>query len=190
VQECHARAVGAARSRLLAHYRAVRDGLGFRKTAEEYGAFPTDAYSHTPRHAGAQQPGMTGQVKEAILARLVELGVLIEAGGIRFRPEMLDRHEGGEGGDFHYVDVHGVDRVVAVPPRGLAFTLCQVPVVYAPADAATIALVRADGSVEDHAGSEVPRAACREVFLRSGAVAAIRVGVTGLAKEGNHDERR
>jgi hypothetical protein len=103
---------------------------------------------------------------------------------------MLDRHECGEGGDFHYVDVHGVDRVVAVPPRGLAFTLCQVPVVYAPADAATIALVRADGSVEAHAGTEVPRAACREVFLRSGAVAAIRVGVTGLAKEGNHDERR
>jgi hypothetical protein len=190
VQECHARAAGAARSQLLAHYRAVRDGLGFRKTAEEYGAFPTDAYSHTPRHAGAQQPGMTGQVKEAILARLVELGVLIEAGGIRFRPDMLDRHEGGEGGDFHYVDVHGVDRVVAVPSGGLAFTLCQVPVIYAPADAAAIALVRADGSVEAHAGTEVPRAACREVFLRSGAVAAIRVGVTGLAKEGNHDERR
>lgn len=181
VQECHARAAGTARSQLLAHYRAVRDGLGFRKTAEEYGAFPTDAYSHTPRHAGAQQPGMTGQVKEAILARLVELGAVVEAGRIRFRTDMLDRHECGAGGEFHYFDVHAVDRVVAVPPGGLAFTLCQVPVVYEPADAATVSLTRADGSVEAHAGVELPKEASREVFLRTGTISAIRVGVPGLA---------
>ena len=34
------------------------------KTVRSYGAFPSDPYSHTPAHAGAQQPGMTGQVKE------------------------------------------------------------------------------------------------------------------------------
>ena len=36
------------------------------KTPEEYGAFPFDAYSHTPYNSGAKQPGMTGQVKEEI----------------------------------------------------------------------------------------------------------------------------
>jgi hypothetical protein len=29
------------------HYRRVRDGLGYRKSAAEYGAFPADPYSHT-----------------------------------------------------------------------------------------------------------------------------------------------
>ncbi|CAN0044150.1 unnamed protein product, partial [Discosporangium mesarthrocarpum] len=42
-------------------------------------AFPTDPYSHTNRH-GAQQPGMTGQVKEEIVTRFGELGVRIEGG--------------------------------------------------------------------------------------------------------------
>ena len=37
---------------------------------ELYGAFPTDPYSHTPGGKGAQQPGMTGQVKEDLLAAL------------------------------------------------------------------------------------------------------------------------
>ncbi|NND60945.1 MAG: hypothetical protein HKN49_11830, partial [Gammaproteobacteria bacterium] len=55
--------------RLAQHYYRVRDGIGFNKTPLQYGAFPTDPYSHTPGHAGAQQPGMTGQVKEEILTR-------------------------------------------------------------------------------------------------------------------------
>lgn len=186
VQECHARSTGPARQQLLTHYRAVRDGLGFRKTAEEYGAFPTDAYSHTPRHAGAQQPGMTGQVKEAILARIAELGVVVDAGRIRFSPDMLERHECGAGGDFDYVDVHGIERRLAVPAGGLAFTFCQVPVVYEPADQATISLIHAAGFVESHAGTELPAEACRQVFLRTGVIASIRVGVVGLgeAREG------
>jgi hypothetical protein len=65
----------AVLERLTAAYRRVRDGLGFRKDPATYGAFPTDCYSHTPAHAGAQQPGMTGQVKEEVLTRAGELGL-------------------------------------------------------------------------------------------------------------------
>ena len=43
-----------------AYYR-IRRGLSADKTPLEYGAFPTDPYSHTPKHSGAQQPGMTGK---------------------------------------------------------------------------------------------------------------------------------
>jgi hypothetical protein len=49
-------------------YRDIRKGLGYNKTPAEYGAFPTDPYSHTPAGQGAKQPGMTGQVKEEIWA--------------------------------------------------------------------------------------------------------------------------
>jgi hypothetical protein len=93
---------------LAAHYKRVRDGLGYRKSAAEWGAFPADPYSHTAAEGGAQQPGMTGQVKEEILTRWGELGLRFEAGQIRFDPVLLDHAE--------------------VPAEGaLSFTLARVP---------------------------------------------------------------
>ena len=53
--------------RLLDHYYEIQAGIGVHKSPELYGAFPTDPYSHTPGGKGAQQPGMTGQVKEDVL---------------------------------------------------------------------------------------------------------------------------
>jgi hypothetical protein len=78
---------------LLAYYRRVRNGLGYKKTVAEYGAFPADPYSHTPSQGGAQQPGMTGQVKEEIITRWGELGIRFETGLIRFDPVLLDPRE-------------------------------------------------------------------------------------------------
>ena len=78
VQEAYWSAIDEDQSdvdRLAAAYRRIRAGLGFQKDPLTYGAIPTDCYSHTPMHAGAQQPGMTGQVKEEVLTRLGELGI-------------------------------------------------------------------------------------------------------------------
>ena len=54
----------AVTEKLKVMYYRVRAGLGYEKTVSQYGAFPTDPYSHTPSAGGAKQPGMTGQVKE------------------------------------------------------------------------------------------------------------------------------
>ena len=112
-------------------YYRIRDGIGFNKTPLEYGAFPMDPYSHTPKHSGAQQPGMTGQVKEEILARFGELGVRVDGGSARIDPRLLRAVEfPAEPGRFRYLDVHGDWRETALPARALAFTWCQVPIVY------------------------------------------------------------
>jgi hypothetical protein len=87
---------------LQAHYRRVRDGLGYRKTAAEFGAFPADPYSHTPGEGGAQQPGMTGQVKEEILTRWGELGLRLKDGRVRFDPVLLDEVEIPAGGALRF----------------------------------------------------------------------------------------
>jgi hypothetical protein len=87
---------------LKALYRRVRDGLGYRKSAAGYGAFPADPYSHTPSQGGAQQPGMTGQVKEEILTRWGELGLRVGAGRVRFDPVLLDEAEIAEGGELGF----------------------------------------------------------------------------------------
>jgi hypothetical protein len=130
-------------------YDDIRDGLGFRKTPEVYGAFPTDPYSHTPRHRGAQQPGMTGQVKEEILTRWAELGVEAERGCLRLAPRLLHRNEFiAEARSFSYVNLKGEDKTWELPPGSLAFTYCQVPICYTLADAAVITIEWADGRKE------------------------------------------
>lgn len=79
--------------RLKQHYMAIREGIGSHKNPAEYGAFPFDPYSHTPSMAGAQQPGMTGQVKEDIISRWFELGVSVDNGQITFCPTMLTEND-------------------------------------------------------------------------------------------------
>lgn len=84
-------------AQLCHYYRQVRDGLGYRKSAQSYGAFPADPYSHTPAEGGAQQPGMTGQVKEEILTRWGELGLRVREGRVHFDPVLLDESEFADG---------------------------------------------------------------------------------------------
>lgn len=75
--------------KLFDHYYEINAGIGAHKSPELYGAFPTDPYSHTPAGKGAQQPGMTGQVKEDILSRFGELGVRVSDGTLGFDPTIL-----------------------------------------------------------------------------------------------------
>jgi hypothetical protein len=105
---------------LAAAYYDIRAGLGFNKTPDVYGAFPTDPYSHTPWGNGARQPGMTGQVKEEILTRWGELGVAVQDGRLHFSPTLLRDDEFLTAPDsFHG---HGPRRTTAnhPPARQLA----------------------------------------------------------------------
>lgn len=78
---------------LIQQYYDIRGGIGFNKAPADYGAFPTDPYSHTPQGQGAKQPGMTGQVKEEIITRWGEFGFRIKDGKIGFNPVFLKAEE-------------------------------------------------------------------------------------------------
>jgi hypothetical protein len=186
VQECYQAAIEPetgevdidAAAALADAYDHVRDGLGFRKSAEVQGAFPCDPYSHTPRHRGAQQPGMTGLVKEEVLARWGELGVQVRRGKLRFAPSLLHRAEFAPAPQrFHYVDIAGEDRSWDLPAASLAFTYCGTPVCYELADRASILVDRAAGPSELIAGDELPRAATESVFARDGSIVRLVVRV-------------
>jgi len=165
-------------SRLKEAYDDIRSGLGFTKTAEIYGAFPTDPYSHSPRHRGAQQPGMTGQVKEEILTRLGELGVEVAAGCLRFAPTLLHRSEFfRDAHSFDYVNLDGKDTKWELPEKTLAFTYCQVPVCYRLADAASITIERADGAAETTPGNTLSNNDSNAIFSRSGSIYRLIVSV-------------
>ena len=107
-------------------YFDIRAGLGFNKSPENFGAFPTDPYSHTPAYAGAKQPGMTGQVKEEIITRWAELGLVIQDGQILFHPVLLREREFLRNpAGFEYFDVTGKARTIALEEGSYAFTACQ-----------------------------------------------------------------
>lgn len=164
---------------LVAHYYRIRAGLGFEKSPAEYGAFPCDPYSHTPAHGGAQQPGMTGQVKEEILARFGELGVGLKDGIVSFRPEILRSKEfRTSAGAYRYFGVHGVPGTFEVPAGSLAFSYCQVPVRYeiSPADA-WIRVATAGGESTLRDGDALDREQSLSLLGRTGAIYRIEVGV-------------
>lgn len=112
--------------RLAEHFRDLKAGIGVDKSPLDYGAFPSDAYSHTPSFAGVQQPGMTGQVKEDFITRFSELGVFVSEGEIRFDPSMLSEEE------FLKKQVDWVlpERTLDIRENQLGFTICSVPVIY------------------------------------------------------------
>ncbi|TRX52839.1 hypothetical protein [Thalassomonas sp. M1454] len=112
-------------------YYQVREGIGFNKSPSEYGAFPTDPYSHTPKHAGAQQPGMTGQVKEEILTRFGELGIRVNNGEVQFLPSLLRSQEfAATQRKFKFLDIDNCWQEILLANNSLAFTWCQIPIVY------------------------------------------------------------
>ena len=165
-------------SRLAALYYAVRDGIGFNKTPAEYGAFPMDPYSHTPKHAGARQPGMTGQVKEEVLTRFGELGVRIRDGAVHFEPGLLRAVEfSEEPRSFRYLDVRGDWQEIEMPAAALAFTWCQVPVVYRlnKTDKPALTLVFEYGMTETLPSLSLPDSVSAELFQRSGHIRRIEV---------------
>ena len=165
-------------SRLASLYYAVRDGIGFNKTPPEYGAFPMDPYSHTPKHAGAQQPGMTGQVKEEVLTRFGELGVRVRDGAVHFEPGLLRAVEfSDEPRSFRYLDVRGDWQEMQVPAAALAFTWCQVPVVYRLQETAdpALTLMYEYGRTETLSSLSLPDSVSAELFLRSGHIRQIDV---------------
>ena len=164
---------------LLAYFRQFRDGLGVGKNPGLYGAFPTDAYSHTPAHAGAQQPGMTGQVKEDILIRLLELGVHMDQGQVSFNPDMVEESEFlDKAATFALPSADGQTAAVELEAGSLAFSFCQVPVVYIKGNAAaSVELVFRDGSTETIKGLRLSVSQSRELFLRTGRICRINVRI-------------
>lgn len=183
VMECCQNAIGENESpevvgRLLEHYYEINEGIGVHKSPELYGAFPTDPYSHTPAGKGAQQPGMTGQVKEDILSRFGELGVFFKDGLLVFNPCMLRKNEFlEEKRTFNYIDATGNDSSVQIHEGQLVFTFCQVPVIYSISNEYKTVASLNDGTEMSFNQLGLDDTISKEVFKRSRKVEYITVHI-------------
>ncbi|MEO1011034.1 MAG: hypothetical protein AAFX53_06975 [Bacteroidota bacterium] len=183
VLECFQKAVAEGESEaviqgLKEHYYTIKEGIGVHKSPALYGAFPTDPYSHTPMGKGAQQPGMTGQVKEDILSRWGELGITISDGILGFVPKLLQKSEFlNHPQEFVHNSVTGNVETIVLQKKSLVFTYCQIPVVYRLAEEASVLVDYYDGTRKPFKGTFTDLDTSTQVFTRSAEIRKIEVEV-------------
>ncbi|MEI6865710.1 hypothetical protein [Flavicella sp.] len=181
VQECCLKAIEENQNkeivgRLLEHYYEINEGIGVHKSPELYGAFPTDAYSHTPGGKGAQQPGMTGQVKEDILSRFGELGVFVKNGRLQFSPELLRKEEFlKKPSTFTYTAINKEVKQIELEKKSLCFTYCQIPIIYKLATKNSIDVQFLNTATVSLNGLQLDEELSNQVFKRTGEIDNITV---------------
>ena len=158
-------------------YIEVKDGIGVHKKPDQYGAFPTEPYSHTPSFAGVQQPGMTGQVKEDIISRFGEFGVKVEDGQICFNPTLLDKAEFLSKPEQWTFLRNGKKESIELQKGELGFSLCGVPIVYQLNGSAAITVVRTQDENSEFETNCLDAEVSDEVFRRSENIERIIVRV-------------
>lgn len=164
--------------RLLDHYYEINAGIGVHKSPELYGAFPTDPYSHTPAGKGAQQPGMTGQVKEDILSRIGEVGVKIVDGKIVFNTRLLRKNEFLQTPKtFKYINVNQQEAQIELDINSLCFTYCQLPIIYKLTDKDSLEVVFNDNTTRQFDNLSIDEATSKLIFGRKSNINQIIVSV-------------
>ena len=148
-------------TQLIHSYRRVREGMGHRKSPAQFGAIPTDCYSHTPIHSGAQQPGMTGQVKEGILTRIGELGLRVHAGTVQLDLGLLQ-----------------YDELFPATGDGIAqFSFCGTICEICRGNAERVTVMYADGTHAEYDGVSLMATDSVELFQRSANIKKIQFTV-------------
>ena len=161
---------------LISHYEEIGNGIGVHKSPELYGAFPTDPYSHTPQFRGAQQPGMTGQVKEDILTRIGELGLNVTQGKLSFRPAILQKREFlTQNLNANFISVDGIETPVFLEKDTLAFSFCQVPIIYSFGSKEELKILYKDRSMNHTDSLELDKIQSEKIFQRTGEILQISV---------------
>ncbi len=164
--------------RLLDHYYEANEGIGVHKSPQLYGAFPTDPYSHTPANKGAQQPGMTGQVKEDILSRFGELGVFVSDGKLMFNPRLLRKEEFLKNPKtFTYIDLNKKLQEIETEKDSLCFTYCQIPIIYKLSEKEGLRVVFNQGLDIELSALNLDEATSKKVFKRTGEINRIIVSI-------------
>ena len=158
------------------HYYEIKAGIGLYKSPDLYGAFPTDAYSHTPINAGVKQPGLTGQVKEDVISRIGELGLYIKKGKIVFDTSLLNEEEILEKPRvFEYISLDGNTETLDLQENQIGFTFCQVPFVYTFSDHDKSIIVFENNKEEIGGSISLSMEHSQLIFQRSGQIKLVEI---------------
>ncbi|MEE4216155.1 MAG: hypothetical protein V2I48_00935 [Xanthomonadales bacterium] len=162
--------------RLRIHFDEIKAGLGLHKSPAEYGAIPLDPYSHTPGFTGPQQPGMTGQVKEDVITRFLELGISVRGGIVSFDPYLVKRGEFLQEDRSWQFSCGKEGPADLIEAGSMAFSLCATPVIYQLGGAVGVRVFTADNPAgEDFPGLCLSESLSLSLFRRDNRIRKIVV---------------
>ncbi len=137
-------------------YNNLMQGFIYRKSPIECGAIPIEPYSHTSFSGKSEQPGMTGQVKESILMRRIELGVTVSDGEILFYSEFLKPEEFDNNNE-------------------VSFTLCGIPVKYRKSNDKKLVISLKNDEKIEKTDLKINSEMCKEIFNRTSEIKQIEI---------------
>ncbi|MFI3325537.1 MAG: hypothetical protein R3Y35_05115 [Clostridia bacterium] len=137
-------------------YHNLMQGFIYRKTPEEACAISIEPYSHTSFNGKSEQPGMTGQVKESILMRRIELGVEVANGQIYFDKWFVPANEFKDSGEF-------------------TFSIYSIPVKYIKSDEDKVVVSFTCGNNKIYSDCIIDNEVSAMIFDRSEKVTSIEV---------------
>lgn len=165
---------------LKSHYYDVRDGIGYNKTAEVYGAFPFDPYSHTPFEKGAKQPGMTGQVKEEVITRIAEMGIIVKDGEITFSNLLVDEKEFlTKPRQWCVKNNSNADVTLDLPVGSFAGTHCQTPYIIKRSSESKVTIYFNNGTQRTFEGNTLPFDYSNMIFRKKDNIRYLEVEING-----------
>ena len=132
----------------------------------------------TNADADFEQALLTRKVDRRKDRLLGELGLTVTDGRVSFRGVLLRESELlSEGESFEYYDVDGKPQTLVLAAGTLAFTYCQVPIVYRRDEQESLTLYLLDGTVQELSGSVLDTGLSREIFARSGKIVRVDVSL-------------
>jgi hypothetical protein len=125
---------------------------------------------------------MTGQVKEDILTRIGELGVQMKDGQLSFNPQILAKEEFLQiDTTANFVMVDGSIQKINLAKNSLAFTVCQVPVIYQLGNTEKIKVTYTNATEDEFDGTLLNENISHELFNRTGTIAFITVIINEIS---------
>jgi hypothetical protein len=117
-------------------------------------------------------------VKEDIVSRFYELGFFVNDGKINFDPTILRKTEFiEEEKSFKYVNLNNDINYIELDKHSLAFTVCQVPIIYSLSVQKSIRISYMDNTDKIIEGHELDAENSESIFNRTNLIKAVYVSV-------------
>jgi len=110
------------------------------------------------------------------LTRTGELGIKIKDGKLEFNPEILQRNEFlTESQDVTFILIDGLEKIISLEANSLAFSICQVPVIYKIGTSTHIKIHFTNESFEHAESFTLSEGNSEKVFQRTGEISSIEL---------------
>ncbi|MCI4441894.1 MAG: hypothetical protein JHC39_00165, partial [Lentimicrobium sp.] len=119
------------------------------------------------------------QVKEDVLTRKGELGIKVEGGQLMFQPTLLSKNQFLQQEEMvSFIDFENKPYSVALEKGCLAFTICQVLMIYKLADKNQIEVKYRNNKIETIPALILSHELSQKIFDRTGEIMQVTVAIT------------